>query len=374
MHREMEFWRMFVPREELTRVYMAMSIRSFAVSLTSLFVPLYLYSELHYTFEETLLFFVFNSLIFALMVPVAAKFCARFGLKHSVLLSVPFYLSYIVLLQFLPMWKTPLMVISALLGFSLAFYWMGMNLVFQCATDHAHRGEQVGKQMGYSIVATMIGPLVGGLIIERFGFMALFGLAMVFLCLSAGILFLSEERHVAYHFSLRGVVDRKHWGNSLYFVSKGTRIMAEGVIWPMAIFVILGGYVRLGIMGTVLSLVSAILVWVVGKYSDSFGKRGIIWLITGFESLAWFFRSIVGSVAMVFGVTIFAGVADGIREAPLGALECDKARGELASYYVVREIYISLGRMLILLFVLLVHNLQAGLLFQGFANLATLWF
>ncbi len=374
MFRDVEVWRGLLPRQELTQVYLAMAIRSFAVSLTSLFVPLYLYKELGYTLQQTLLFFVFYSLIFAISTPLAAKFCARYGVKHCVLLSVPFYLGYIILLQLLPVMATPLILISTLLGISLALYWMGMNLVFQCVTDHKHRGEQVGKQMGVTILATMIGPLMGGLIIEYLGFTFLFIIATLFLILGAGILFLSKDKHIPYHFSLRRLFDKKQWGDSVYFVSKGTRVMAEGVVWPLMVFMILGSYVSLGLMGTVFSLVSAVLVWIVGKYSDHGDKRMIVWWSCGFESLTWFLRSFVSSVSGVFGISIFAGVTEGVKNAPLGALECDKAHGEIAHYYVVREIYICLGRMLLLLVVLMVNNLSAGMLFQGFFALAALWF
>src|SRR3989344_3238345 len=134
MFREIEVWRTLLPRQELTQVYLAMAIRSFALSLTSLFVPLYLYKELGYTLEQTLLFFVFYSLIFAISTPLAAKFCARYGVKHCVLLSVPFYVGYIILLQLLPVVATPVVLISTLLGISLGLYWMGMNLGFQWGT------------------------------------------------------------------------------------------------------------------------------------------------------------------------------------------------------------------------------------------------
>ena len=374
MLRDVEVWRSLLPRQELTQVYLAMAIRSFALSLTSLFVPLYLYKELGYTLSQTLLFFVFYSLIFAIFTPVAAKFCARYGVKHCVLLSVPFYVGYIILLQLLPVVATPLILISTLLGISLGLYWMGMNLVFQCVTDHKHRGEQVGKQMSVSILATMVGPVIGGLIIEQFGFTFLFMTATLFLILGAGVLFLSEDKHIPYHFSVRGLFDKKHWGDSLYFVSKGTRVMAEGVIWPLMVFMILGSYVSLGLMGTVFSVVSAVLVLVVGKYSDHKDKRVIVWWSAGFESLTWFLRALVSSITGVFGISILAGVTEGVKNAPMGALECDKARGEIAQYYVVREIYICLGRMLLLLIVLMVDNLQAGILFQGFFTLAALWF
>ncbi len=266
------------------------------------------------------------------------------------------------------------MVISALLGMSLAFYWMGLHLIFKTVSNHKHRGEAVGKRISTTIFAHMLGPLLGGFLISNYGFKLVFILVSVLMFLSTYFLFLSKEKHIPFHFSVKGLVDKKHLENSLFFVARGVRVAASGIIWPLFIFVILGNYISLGIVGSVLSGVSAILIWFVGKYSDKIDKRKIIYWLTFPESLSWFLRSAVTTKFHVFAVTIFGALTYGAEEAPLGALEYDKAKENIAEYFVSREIFISLGRLLLIMVVLMTDSLAGGLIFNGVANLAALLF
>ncbi|SRR3989344_1117127 len=369
-----EFWWRFFPEKELTQVYLSTAIRSFAISLLGIFIPLYLYLELNFSFEQTISFFIFYSVIFAVATPLAAKFSATYGVKHSVLVSVPFYLAFVALLYLLPYFNIPLLLISALMGMSQAFYWLGMHLVFHHVSDHDHRGEEVGARTSMTVISGMIGPFLGGLLITFFGFKALFLLTAILLFLSALVLFKSKEGRVRYHFSFKSVLNRDHWKDSLFFVSRGTAVIANGVIWPLFVFVILGSYTSLGLTGSLFAGLSAILLWVIGKYSDHSDKRKIIRLTTIFDSAVWVLRAFVVTVPHVFAVTALAALTTGTREAPLGALEYDKARGEIAAYFVSREVFICLGRILLLTVVLLFGNLSSGLLFQAIANLAVFLF
>ncbi len=375
MHHHEHFWWYFFPKKELSQVYLSIAVRSFAVSLIGLFIPLYLYVELGFSLEQVLYFYIFYSAIFAISSPLAAKFAARFGLKHSVLFSVPFYVLFIVFLYLLSSFQISLMVIAALAGWSLAFYWVGMHLIFHRVSDYKLRGAEVGKRRFYTILAATIAPLLGGFLIKYVGFFMVFCLAVVLLLSSVLLLFLSKENHVKYHFSVRTIMNKDHWKNSLFFVSRGVRVMAGGVIWPLFIFVILNDYFSLGIVGSILSGTSAFLVLFVGRWSDKIGKRKIIRWTVGFESLSWIFRALVGTVTQVFGATFFGALTWGSMEAPIMALEYDKGRGRgLTNFFVSREIFICLGRILLLSFVLLTGSLSGGLLFTGFANLAALLF
>ena len=369
-----EFWWRYFPKKELMQFYISLAVRTLAISLLGIFVPLYLYAEMGYSMEQTLLLFMAYSVVFAISTPAAAKFSARYGAKHSVLLSVPFYLAFVGLLYSLPYYKIPLMVIGSLLGLSQAFYWIGMHLVFNHASNHKHRGEECGKRASASVAAGTLGPFLGGLLIVTLGFKVVFLTAAALLFFSALILFRSKEEHVPYHFSVRSVVDRRFWRNSLFYVSRGTRVMADGVIWPLFIFVILDSYLSLGIVSSILSGLSAVLLYFTGKYSDGWDKRKFVRLVSIFESLACIFRGFVSTVGQIYGATIFAALATGIREAPLEAMEYDKARDLGAAYFVNREIFICLGRILMLTFVLMANSLSGGLVFQAFANLAVLLF
>ena len=367
------WWHFFI-KGELIQIYVSAALRYFAVSLIGIFIPLYLHIERGYSLASTLHFFIFYSIVFAIMTPPAAKFAARYGMKHAVFLSVPFYLLFVGLLYLLPKFDIPLLIIAAMAGISQAFYWLGMHLVFHRASDRKHRGEEVGIRMAVSIGATILGPLLGGFLIVYFGFNIIFGLASIILLVSALVLFLSKENHVRYHFSIRSLVDKRHWQNSLFFVSRGSTNMSVGVIWPLFIFFILNDYFLLGVVGSILPAISAVLLWLAGRYSDHVSKRTIVRWVVGFESLSWIIRALVTTVGHVFGATIFGALTRGVIDSPLGAMEYDKAKKDITTYFVNREIFVSLGRLLILTFVLMTNSLSGGLIFNGFTSLLALIF
>lgn len=369
-----EFWWRFFPRKELQRIYISAAIRTFAVSLLGIFLPLYLYVEQGYSFQDTLLFFIFYSLVFAITSPLGAKCAARFGPRHTIIFSVPLYLASVLLLFMLPSVNIPLIIISSLLGASQGFYWLGMHLVFHHASHKDHRGEEVGKRTAATIVAGMLGPLLGGFMILFVGFPAIFLITFLLLLLSGIVLFRHDDQHTRYHFSVRSVLNKKHWKDSLFFVSRGTEVIANGVIWPLLIFAVLRNYFSLGIAGSMLSGVSAVLLVSMGRLSDHTDKRKIIRIATLFDAVVWILRGLVITTTQVFSTTILAALTHGIREAPVGAMEYDKAQGEIAGYFVSREVFICLGRILLLTFVLMVNSLAAGMFLQAGASFAAFLF
>jgi hypothetical protein len=168
---------------------------------------------------------------------------------------------------------------------------------------------------------------------------------------------------------------KEEWRNYLFFTYRGIRVMVSGVIWPLFIFVIIPDYLSIGALETVIAGVSALLVWIMGKYSDHIpNRRSIIRFVAIFESLGWFIRTIIASAAQVLGVTMFGAVTYGSLESPIGALEYDKAKKDITAYFVTREIFISLGRIILLLVVLATNSLTSGMILNGIAGLAAFLF
>jgi len=370
-----QFWWRFFPKEELTQVYFSSAIRSFSISLMAIFIPLYLFQEKGFSLNQTLLFFVFYSVVFALCTPLAAGFASRFGLKHSILAAGPLYLLFIAALYFLPTSPVLLLSASSFLGASQAFYWMGMHLVFYHVSHPRHRAEEVGLRSSATMLGTIFGPLLGGFLITFFGFKILFLVTAVLLLGAALFLFQSKEKYQAYHFSISSMFDKKSWKNSLFFISKGTFVSAEGVIWPLFVFVILGSYISMGIVGSLMSLSSLILFWAIGKYSDHHanGRKIIRWSTVG-NSIVLLGQTLASTAAQIFAISILFSLTNALREAPVGALEYDKAKGQVAAYFVSREVFICIGRILLLCLVLITNSLSSGLFFQAFANFAAFLF
>ncbi len=369
-----QFWWRFFPRKELYQIYLSVALRSIAISLIGIFIPLYLFQEKGLGVEKTLLFFILYSVVFGISTPVAAKFSSRYGIKHSILAGIPLYLLFVALLYFLPNTTALMILASSCLGASQAFYWMGMHLAFYHVSHPHHRGEEVGTRASVTVLSTLLGPFIGGVLITGLGFEAVFTAAAVLLFASAFILLRSKENKVSYIFSFTSVMDKRHWKDSLFFVSRGTHIIADGVLWPLFIFFILGSYFSMGIIGSLMSLSSVILLWGVGKYSDHTDRRRIIRWTGVFDSLIWIGMSFINTALHVFGIPILSSLVRAAHESPTGALEYDKAKGQGVSYFVNREIFICLGRILLLTIVIITNSITGGFLFQAVANLAVFLF
>ncbi len=369
-----QFWWRFFPQKELTQIYFSVALRSFAISLISIFIPLYLFQEKNLSFEQTLLFFIFYSIVFAITMPLAATFASRFGIKHSIIVGVPLYILFVALMHYSSSAVMQLFFTSTVLGASQAFYWMGMHLAFFHASHRKHRGEEVGIRSGVTVLSTMLGPFIGGVLITVIGFKVVFALTIFLLFASALILLLNGDGHVPYQFSMRAVFNKKYWKDSLFFVSRGSHVIVQGVIWPLFIFFIVKSYLSMGIVGSLMSLSSAVLFWGVGRYSDHSDKRKIMRWGSAAEAGAWLLMAFVKTVPQVFAVTILSSLTNAIRESPTGALEYDKAKGQVAEYFVNREVFICLGRILALSIVLVTSNLAHGMIFQAFANFAAFLF
>ncbi len=368
------FWWRFFPRRKLTQIYLSTALRSFALSLIGIFIPIYLMRVQGFSLNQTLWFFIFYSFILAVTTPFAGWVCFKWGCVRSIFAGIIMYIIFIGSLYFLPLFPLPWPILSGIFGLSQAFYWIGLHLVFYQVSDRKHRGEEVGLRDGLDILASLVSPLLGGLLITIVGFSLVFVLVSVILLLSAAVLLASKEYRITAPVSIHSLFRESGWKDSLFFISRGTGIIAEGVIWPLFIFVIVGSYFSLGIIGSILSGLTGILLWVVGKYSDRINKRIIVRWGTLAKSGAWLLRAFVTTAGQVFAVTALAAVTQGVRESPLGALEYDKARGQAAAYFVSREMLICIGRIVLLVIVLLTNSLSGGILFQSVANLATLLF
>jgi len=376
MHHHEHFWWKFFPKKEMTEIYISVAIRAFALSLLSLFVPLYLYIELGYGLSVVLGFFIVYALVFALATPGAAKIAARIGLKHCILLSVPMHVIYYFLLYGLKSYPIPVYLVSVFFGLGNAFFWIAFHIEFAKVSDHNHRGEEVGKRQAVGLAAWLVGPLVGGVLIDWIGFGFVFVLASVLLFFSAIFLFFSKEVHIPFKFSLKDVLNREYLRDGLVFISRGIWDISTWVLWPMFIFFILKNYTSLGILGSVFGAVTSVMVFYVGKASDKRDKRKLI-RIGLVDSLTWWLRPLAASVAQVFGFTVFSGLAYVFVQVPLMVLVYDKAqkkKEELVEFFIWREIFLCVGRVLVLLVVLLTGKFVYGFVLTGISNFAYLLF
>jgi len=361
---------------QLKQLYFFIGFLSFASSMVELFMPLYLYLEVGFSFTNVMLFFIVENIFFALCTPIAANFLVKHGVKHTILFGIPIKCFVILLFYALPQFPFPsfLAVTAVVGGLYQAFLWLGIHMLFKHVTHKKQRGKELGLRIFIGRLAAILGPIFGGLIIHLFGFYVLFICMLGFVMLGSLCLLANGEYKPKYTFTWKGVIKSIRWKHGAFFVSQGVIQTGQAIAWPLFIFFILGSYVSLGVAGSIFTLITAMIVLVAGNYSDKVGKRKFIRRLLPFEILSWIARAFVRTVTHVYGVILFAGSTLGVLAAPVGALEYDNAPKNSLAYFVQREFFIVFGRVALLLFLLFTQNYTGSFVLVAFAELAILLF
>ncbi len=338
-------------KKPLNQLYFSMAIRSFGISLVALFIPVYLHISLGYSLNETLFYFIFGALVFSLFTPVAAIISSKIGLKHVILLSVPFYIVNLYLLFLVKTYAIPLWLIGAIGGAGSALFWFGFHYIFFLLSDKKHRGQEVGIRLSTSLVAAFVGPLLGGFLIQQFGFQSVFLLAGITLFVSALFLLLSPDVKTNYHFKFKSIFDIHSTKLALFFMSRGMLDTGASVIWPLFLFFILQNYTSLGFTQSLVTIGSIVLIFLSGRWSDHQSKKKIVRFFSFIEAFNWGLRSLITTVTHVLGVTILGAFTSGIMSPAIVAVEYDAGiyKKDRAAFFVHREFFMSLGRIILLL-------------------------
>lgn len=340
-------------KKPLNQLYISMAIRSFGISLVALFIPIYLHIKLEYSLNDTLSYFFVGAVFFLFCTPLAAIISRKIGLKHIILLSVPFYVINLYLLFLLTQVSIPLWIIGAVGGVGSALFWFGFHYIFFLLSDKKHRGNEVGIRLSTSLVAAFVGPTLGGFLIQQVGFHSVFIFAAISLLIAALFLLLSDDIKTKYHFSIKSIFDIHSTNLAIFYTSRGMIDTGVTVVWPLFLFYILQNYTSLGITQSLVTVGSIILIFFSGKWVDHQSKKRVVRIFSFFEAINWVLRSLISTIIHVLGVTIFGSLTSGIMAPALTAMEYDEgiSKKDRAGYFVHREMFLSFGRILLLLFI-----------------------
>ena len=359
-------WKYFM-HSELNQLNISLAIRGFAFSILSLFVPAYLHSELGYAVSEVLWFFVYFALVLAISSPFLVLISSKIGFKHMMILSMPLQLIYLFSLHLLSTHTFSLFYVALALGLGIASFNIGVHLEFQSISHAKSRGKEVGSRQAARLLGLLFGPLLGGGLIHYFGFIIVFCIVAVLVAISSLFLFMSKEHHGKLNVSWKRLGKAFDVKLALYYLYRGSWIIATGVLWPLFIFLQLGSYLALGVIGTLMSLITVFLDLDMGKKSDQIGKHKIVHFSAVPEAIVWIFRGFFASLGGIVGMSIFQSLTSSSLMAPLLAIEYNKAKktGTVLEYYIWRQLFIGLGRALILGFTLIVGSFVASFAFVG---------
>lgn len=349
MYEHNQFFHFFL-NKELNQLFISTAIRTFAISLTGIFIPIYLY-QLGYSFSSIFLFFAFVYLFHMIFSFPSSKIAYRFGLKHSILFSIPFLIIFFFLMLSLEYYRWPLILLAFFAGIHLSLFWFAYHIDFSKFSRKKVRGTQISASKILVSIVSVLGPIFGSIIITIFGFKILFIVVSILFLGSAIPLFMTKEIHEPINFSFKGFFKSFKIKDAISYMGRGAEIRLALIFWPLFIFIFIFGetYLSLGLTYSITFLSSLIFIFLAGKFSDInrrlFLKIGVI-----SNSIIWIIKSFLVTPLQIFIISIFYGASRTSIEVSFAALNYDKTDDKNRTLVILqREMFINLGGFIFLL-------------------------
>ncbi|MBW6440879.1 MFS transporter [Patescibacteria group bacterium] len=285
-------------RHEITELYASVAIKNFAFSMITIFEPIYLYS-LYGSLAIVFMYYAAAYTIYFFTAPLGAKAAAKYGFEHCIFYSIPFGIMYFLTLSQLTNFPWLAFVAILFMVIYKTLFWPSYHTDFAHYGASGYRGRELSVLSLILTVATILGPIVGGVILVNFGFQVLFVAVSAISLISAIPLFATREQFGPHFFSYRDSFKRllKPYGHyrrkdSIAYIGFGEEVISV-IGWPIFIFLIIEKYDLMGILVSVVAVTIAVISLYVGKLSDILKKRERKKLVTSgtmIYIIAWFLR------------------------------------------------------------------------------------
>jgi MFS family permease len=267
--------------DELSEIYVSMLFRGIAISMTGLFVPIYMLN-LGYSIGSIIfvvaIFFTARFLLFDIL---SAYTVARFGPKHSMLIGYILLGINTALFLAINTISIPLWIIGAIWGGSASFFFIPFHVDFS-KIKHSKNG---GKELSYvhlmEKTGAVIGPLIGGIIATIFGPQYLFLIATILIIIGLIPLFMtSEPVKTRQHISFYGLPIKRLKRDYYSIAALGVENTISMFLWPLFIgifvFVDKTVYAKMGAITTISIIASIFAVYTIGKTIDNRKGRALL--------------------------------------------------------------------------------------------------
>lgn len=337
---------MFLSRKiELEELYISTFLKFSSLAIINIFIPIYLFN-LEFPLQSIFLFYAVWSLSHFSMCPIAAKIASKIGFKHAIMIANPMLIITFFLLSHLPTIPDFFFLVAITGGISGGLYWVPFHTDFTISSDKKNRGKEVALLSLTIGASSVLGPLIGAVLILSTGFSFTFIIAALIIFLSIVPLFFTKDSKLHPKFSFKDI----NKFDTLYFKTYIiTNIFSvnnmERILLPLFIFFFLSNYLFLGGLQTIGLFAALMASMVAGTFFDKYGtdfilKSGsvivaFVWLSIQFITVDWHF----------FIFVIFLGVFTSFREVSFETYYYNAARKshDVVQFTVLREMSIHIG-------------------------------
>lgn len=346
-------------KNEMQEVYLHTFMFKLAVKLVSIFIPFYIL-ESGFSLGTVFIFFL---VYYGTYIPASglnALITSKIGYKHSMLLASIPTLAFYLLLRTVETEAT-LYALAVLGGYSFNLYWSGMNPETARSSRDGEREKEAGIFFSMPSIASIMAPVIGGLILAVFSFEALFGVTALLIGVSFTPFLLTDEHYTGLDLNFRDFLEECSTVDFLTFTLEGVNSMGKKMLWPAYLAVIIGGSLNIGGAGSLRAVGSAVTSILIGYLANKQTNPRII--ITGMSiaSLTYLLMASVATPIAAFALSLMNGLSYTAAKVPIYGIAMEHATEEdLIEYFALRELALSLGRVSVVLLTIGIFTLLDG--------------
>lgn len=354
-------------RRQVRELWTSTLILDLAVSMVTIFEPVFLYIlfSRYYSQNITLsligLFYLAIYIPYFFTVPLGAKFAKRFGYENSIAVASIFFI--LIYLSMFASRRFPLLIIITIIAYiaQKTFYWPAFHSNFARFSVKGEQGREISNLWALESAIYILGPLIGGLIIQFYGFRVLFTLVSVLMLISNIPMLVTREK-----FKPKGF---EYWGAFKKLFAKDNRrhLLAQFghgeewivlVMWPIFMYLVAKDFLGLGLISAGSTFIATLVVLLVGRLTDKSDKERILRFGTVFYFFSWLFRILGRSIFGVLLIDVYSRVAKSTIALPITASTYQTARdGSVTGEIVFFEMSLVLGKIIAIILCLLILQL-----------------
>lgn len=338
----------------LAPLFLNESARSISVSLLSFFSVIYIYKKiLALTSDQTLAFlasFSFFAILYLFKMIgtlMAENASLAMGLKAQVIFGN--ILTVGTLAAFFASEKNLVFLALAAVfwGLAIGFFWFGRHGLLAKIGQEGEYGEALGWAGTINSVFLLVVPFLGGFLISNFGYQALFLVALFMILLGFIPLFSLKDQKTHVDILFGEVFDLlwSHKKMAFAYFALG----AVGPLYSLAlilyIFLFLGKELYFGEFFSLSLLLVVVANFVIGKWTDIRGKKGLVSYGAFLSCLVWLGRFLATRIPTLLVFDVIDRISGGMVGIPMMVLTFEKAHdgGSTGRALVFREMAVSLG-------------------------------
>lgn len=300
----------------ITAIYVNIVLRRLALSLVSLFVPVFLFikgremwgSSIEAGLSLVFIYYVCWVLTKMLLVIPVANLIVSVGYRWTIALSNIFWAGLLILFYLAEENIEFLFIAPFVHAGATCLYWLSYHSLFAEDGHIKNLGKEVGLSQVIGLVASIAGPVMGGIIIDRLGFQSLFQTALFVIVLSGFPFFLLPHHKLKKRIRFGDVIswfkNKDHINEIVSVFGRNFEEKVVLVFWPIFVFLAVETYTKQGMIASSGTLLGALAVYWAGRLMDKKGnKRRFLFGVLA-TAITWVARSFTKNFVQILTVDI----------------------------------------------------------------------